>query len=188
MRYLTVFFLLSIMLICFRVNGSDDLHPENFINSMYNADGFKADFFIESILNNKIEIDDKKVIGLLEGLPTKDLQIIRNTVYARHGYIFKNREQLEYFQRKEWYNPQTSNVVLSQDEQDIVTVVKKIEDCENVYFEDFRKLFITLRLPVTYSDTLKRNPIDMLMVRKFLKEGKERNQPYNAIGELHENK
>jgi hypothetical protein len=41
----------------------------------------------------------------VENLKKGDLTIIRNTIYARHGYSFKNRPLRVFFDAQEWYIP-----------------------------------------------------------------------------------
>lgn len=55
-----------------------------------------------------------------------ELGIIRNEIYAKHGYIFKNGIYKDYFGEKSWYNP--SNEII---------------DIEN-YFNDYEKANIKL--------------------------------------------
>lgn len=33
------------------------------------------------------------------------IEIIKNEIYARHGYIFKNRDVQKYFESQSWYSP-----------------------------------------------------------------------------------
>ena len=49
-------------------------------------------------------------------LETKDaweLRIMRNEIYARHGYIFKLPELNEYFMKQSWYKPVSEDVTNS---------------------------------------------------------------------------
>jgi serine/threonine-protein kinase len=39
-----------------------------------------------------------------------DLKIMRNEVYARHGYIFKTPDMVDYFTRQSWYRPSATTV------------------------------------------------------------------------------
>ena len=43
-------------------------------------------------------------------LTVGELRLLRNTVYARYGYIFKNDELVEYFTNFSWYTPAYSDV------------------------------------------------------------------------------
>lgn len=46
----------------------------------------------------------------VENLKKGDLLIIRNTIYARHGYSFKNRPLRVFFDSQNWYIPVFANI------------------------------------------------------------------------------
>jgi len=46
----------------------------------------------------------------LSGLSKQELRILRNEIYARHGYIFKSQDLRNYFSAKDWYRPQYNDV------------------------------------------------------------------------------
>ncbi len=46
----------------------------------------------------------------VENLKKGDLTIIRNTIYARHGYSFKNRPLRVFFDAQSWYVPVHANI------------------------------------------------------------------------------
>ncbi len=45
----------------------------------------------------------------LEGKTADELAIMRNSIYARHGYRFKKKKFLDYFGQFDWYQPSTDN-------------------------------------------------------------------------------
>lgn len=45
----------------------------------------------------------------LRGKTADELSIMRNSIYARHGYRFKKQKYLEYFGQFDWYRPNTDN-------------------------------------------------------------------------------
>lgn len=45
-----------------------------------------------------------------ENLSKADIFILRNSIYARHGYSFKNRQLRTYFESYEWYMPVFTDV------------------------------------------------------------------------------
>ena len=45
----------------------------------------------------------------LRGKTADELSIMRNSIYARHGYRFKKQKYLDYFGRFDWYRPNTDN-------------------------------------------------------------------------------
>ncbi len=59
----------------------------------------------------------------------EELSIMRNEIFARHGYIFKRADLKEYFSQKTWYNPQYTNVdkYLTAIERQNVAVIQKVE-------------------------------------------------------------
>ena len=63
----------------------------------------------------------------LMGFTKAELRIIRNEIYARHGYIFDSKDLRDYFMKKEWYKPRTKNVKLSAIEQYNVNLIKQYE-------------------------------------------------------------
>jgi hypothetical protein len=46
----------------------------------------------------------------LAQLDSKNLRLLRNMVYARHGYRFSSADLVSYFTRFDWYNPRFDNV------------------------------------------------------------------------------
>jgi hypothetical protein len=55
----------------------------------------------------------------VSGLTSWDLKVMRNEIFARHGYIFKTQDMLDYFSQQTWYRP------LYEDVQYMLTVVEK---------------------------------------------------------------
>lgn len=51
----------------------------------------------------------------LKLLTKKQLVVVRNEIYARHGYVFENDDLLTYFYGKQWYKPTTSAKEFSDD-------------------------------------------------------------------------
>ena len=65
----------------------------------------------------------------LKGLNKQQLKLMRNEIFARHGYIFKSPELNNYFRQKPWYKPQHEDVngLLSPEERENVELIKKLE-------------------------------------------------------------
>lgn len=65
----------------------------------------------------------------LSGYSKSELRILRNSIFARHGYIFKSEDLKEYFSKFEWYKPQFSNVShkLNSVEKENIRILKKAE-------------------------------------------------------------
>ncbi|MEY3049804.1 MAG: hypothetical protein RL365_1842 [Bacteroidota bacterium] len=62
-------------------------------------------------------------------LSSRDLKIMRNEIFARHGYIFKTNDMNEYFSRQSWYEPVNNDVtgLLSRIETENVNYIKSYE-------------------------------------------------------------
>ena len=65
----------------------------------------------------------------LQDLSKEDLRIMRNEIFARHGYIFQTNEMKSYFQNQSWYSPRHSNVnsLLTNIEQRNITLIQRYE-------------------------------------------------------------
>ena len=65
----------------------------------------------------------------LSGLSLYDLKIMRNEIFARHGYIFKTDDMRNHFESQSWYSGRYSNVenMLSDIEKSNVNFIKQYE-------------------------------------------------------------
>jgi len=65
----------------------------------------------------------------LNRMSADELAVMRNEIYARHGYIFKNPKWKDYFSQKSWYTPKYDEVEdkLSPLEKNNVLLIKKYE-------------------------------------------------------------
>jgi hypothetical protein len=65
----------------------------------------------------------------LSGLSKQELKIMRNEIYARHGYIFKTAEMKAYFANQGWYQGQFDEVAskLTSIEQQNIELIKIYE-------------------------------------------------------------
>ena len=70
----------------------------------------------------------------LYSLTPRELTYLRNSVYARHGYVFKSNELNQYFKQFSWYHPDPSvtSSVLNETEQANVNMI-------NTYQKDYGK-------------------------------------------------
>lgn len=62
------------------------------------------------------------VLNLPQELSTKDLRIIRNEIYARHGWTFSSADLKEYFSKKPWYKPLGNNNSIKLNEMETINV------------------------------------------------------------------
>ncbi len=65
----------------------------------------------------------------LSGKSNWDLRIMRNEIFARHGYIFKKPELIQYFSGQSWYVPRYNDVssLLSNSERQNARFLKNHE-------------------------------------------------------------
>lgn len=65
----------------------------------------------------------------IAGCSKQELRILRNAIYARHGYIFKSADLRDFFNQFYWYTPRYSNVdkQLSSLERSNIAFIKSFE-------------------------------------------------------------
>ena len=51
--------------------------------------------------------------GELESLSLGELELMRNEIYARHGWIFRRPDLRNYFESQPWYRPRSDNAYYS---------------------------------------------------------------------------
>ncbi|MBX3166577.1 MAG: YARHG domain-containing protein [Candidatus Eremiobacteraeota bacterium] len=75
----------------------------------------------------------------VENMYRRDLEVMRNTIYARHGYSFKNREMRFLFDRIDWYMPVSTDVTaqLTDLEKDNIDLLKRYENHATTYYDHF---------------------------------------------------
>ena len=72
---------------------------------------------------------DILIDNILSYYSQTELKMIRNEIFARHGYIFKGADTKDYFVKQEWYKPQYDNVAnkLSELEKLNIELIKRYE-------------------------------------------------------------
>jgi len=65
----------------------------------------------------------------IKGLSSNQLRLMRNEIFARHGYIFKSDDLKNYFSKQGWYSPRFSDVTgkLSNIEKSNIEFIKSYE-------------------------------------------------------------
>ncbi len=97
-------------------------------------EGFTADIFkfnASAVLLKKSDI---------ENMYQADLEILRNSIYARHGYSFKNRRMRFVFDNfVEWYMPVSVNITaqLTDIEKQNIDLIKRYEEHASKYYDVF---------------------------------------------------
>ena len=72
-------------------------------------------------------------------LKKADLFVLRNSIYARHGYSFKNQQLRAYFDRQEWYIPISTDIRkdLTAIEKKNIELLMRYENNAKEYYDAF---------------------------------------------------
>ena len=82
----------------------------------------------KTISNESIDVSTPISPEQLKGKTAKELRILRNEIFARKGYVFKDSVLHHYFSRKEWYQPsKNATFQLSEIEKANIELIKKEE-------------------------------------------------------------
>lgn len=105
----------------FMLSENSDLidweNPKDFAEKYTDEETGKTETYMES--KNRIASDAVFKINAstqkltekdLKNLRKLDLEIIKNAVFARHGYAFKKQTYRNFFEQTDWYIPVSSNV------------------------------------------------------------------------------
>lgn len=65
--------------------------------------------YINVLSDRKLQSSD------LDGKTKKELEIMRNMIYAKYGYRFKRDDLFKYFSQFDWYSPNTSDASVVSD-------------------------------------------------------------------------
>ncbi|MFK8006816.1 MAG: YARHG domain-containing protein [Saprospiraceae bacterium] len=87
-------------------------------------------------INASNQLLDKSVV---ENLKKGDLTIIRNSIYARHGYSFKNRPLRVFFDAQPWYIPVHANIKndFTEIEKQNIKLLLRYEKNAAEYYDSF---------------------------------------------------
>lgn len=114
----------------------------------------------EKVVNTEIKSDKTDLIILsrekLLDKELNELRVIRNEVFARHGYIFNSHDLDSIFRTKEWYSPSKTNVDkdLTEVEKEYIKMIVEIEEEKtNSGFvkKELKRLISEYELPLNIS-------------------------------------
>lgn len=94
---------------------------------------FDQGYFGKNISLEKLTEDD------VENETKPHLRILRNIIYARHGYSFKKKDVREFFESYDWYVPVSTDVrsELTTVEKENISLLKRYEQYAADYYDDF---------------------------------------------------
>lgn len=99
----------------------------------YEGVGSAPDFYVGGSDPRFQEFDYLQSLRLtpadLQGLGTNELRVLRNAIFAMHGYRFKSADLQQYFGQFDWYMPQYSDVTnqLNSTEKHNIELIKSYE-------------------------------------------------------------
>ena len=98
---------------------------ETFTNSSHPVIG---EALFENLSKHRLSGSD------LSSYTKSELRILRNSIFAKHGYIFKSEDLKMYFSQFEWYKPEFNNVnhKLNSVEKENIKILKQAEDNGNL--------------------------------------------------------
>lgn len=75
----------------------------------------------------------------VENMTPEELRIMRNEIYARHGYSFRMADMRKYFSEQPWYMPMSSDVstALTKTEEKNAALIKRYENYGAEYYDRF---------------------------------------------------
>lgn len=105
------------------------------------------------------QTNDSLAKAELNGKSTEELRIMRNEIFARHGYIFKSEDLKEYFASKEWYEPlyqDVTELLTESDKKNIQLIVEQEKSLnEEEAREEKRKLENARKVLVNFKGSKK---------------------------------
>lgn len=86
--------------------------------------------------NSSAKLLTKKEV---ENMTKADLFILRNSIYARHGYSFKKRQLRAYFDKQKWYLPLSTNIKseITEIERKNIELILRYEEHAEAYYDEF---------------------------------------------------
>lgn len=117
---------------------------EKWLIDDFNSYKFRFEEYLKEVGKNTSSVDDNQYINRLinnlsevrlseadlADLSNKDMEILRNSIYARYGYRFNRSDLLEYFSRYSWYSPTTN---------DMESIYNRMNDLEKYNIEFIKK-------------------------------------------------
>jgi len=105
--------------------------PQTYVENVY-REASESIFKINSSTKKLKEADVKNLKKI-------DLEILRNTIFARHGFSFKTKTVRQFFDSVEWYIPVATNVdnELSATEKENIALLKRFEKYAEDNYDSF---------------------------------------------------
>lgn len=104
-----------------------------------NLDGGVGEVVTKDVLKFNPSVQALKKADI-ENMFKGDMEILRNSIYARHGYSFRNRKMRYIFDNyADWYIPMSLNVEsqLTELEKKNIDLLKRFENHAEKYYDEF---------------------------------------------------
>jgi hypothetical protein len=111
--------------------GTDDETGEIYYDEAY----FMTTEDVTKFNSSKKELKKEDV----ENLKQADIFILRNSIYARHGYAFRNKQLRRFFSYQEWYIPLHTQIGYALTDLEIknIDLLLRYEEHAEAYFDVF---------------------------------------------------
>jgi hypothetical protein len=111
---------------------------DEMIHGTYNEKTDKGERLTSDVLKYNASttlLKSKDVENMYKG----DLEVLRNSIYARHGYSFKNPRMRTLFDYVDWYMPAGTDVTsaLTDIEKKNIELIKRYEKHAEKYYDEF---------------------------------------------------
>jgi len=118
----------KIFIFCFFFIITNAYSQNNLYRAVYNGD---IDYIYKYFVNTE---PDRSHFNF----SNNDLRILRNTIYARHGYIFKSKDLQDHFKKFKWYKGIKNDVEgeLSENEKRAIRIITATEKANPPSFND----------------------------------------------------
>jgi hypothetical protein len=75
----------------------------------------------------------------IENLPKRELEFMRNEIFARHGFCFKKKNLRQQFEMQDWYVPNTVDIkgFLTDIEKKNIEMIKRYEKYADDYGDEY---------------------------------------------------
>ncbi len=98
----------------------------------------EGEFLTEAVAKLNPSLNELKVSDV-ENMYKGDLEVLRNSIYARHGYTFRNRKMRYVFDRVDWYMPYSADIRadLTPLEKKNIDLIQRYEQHAVKYYDSF---------------------------------------------------
>lgn len=106
-------------------------------------------FIQEQIVQQDVRLQaNEESAEYLRALDPGELRIVRNALFAQHGYVFTDSTLQAYFDERDWYEAEDKEVSLSTADEANATFVQSFEDRAQSRLDAFYEKFPPCEFPI----------------------------------------